>query len=373
MTTPASTIKTNARNDRVKRDYLIYLSHARKRSPATVDQTRQAIDRLEAYTGFKDFGTFCKDQALGFKAALLASKGARSGKRISTATAHHILQAIKEFLAWLQTQPGYRRRINVTEIAYLNLTTKEEREAHVARPKSYPTIAQYKAALFALPGTTEIEHRDRAVMALILLTGMRDAAVASLRLKHISMARRHVFQDPREVHTKFSKAIETFFFPVGEDVEGVLRDWVAYLTEMKLFGPNDPVFPKSSVGLTAGKGFEVKGLSREPWANATPIRDIFRRAFTSIELPYFKPHSVRDTLTQLAYQRQLTPEQLKVWSQNLGHESVLTTLGSYGRVSSERQGEVIAALRDSDPVEAADEDIVTMVKDLRKLLLRKKG
>ncbi len=372
MKTPARVTRTNPKNDRVKRDYLIHLGNARKRSPATVDQARQAIDRLEAYTGFKDFGTFNKDQARGFKAALVAAKSVRTGKPISTSTAHHVLQAIKEFLAWVQSQPGYRRRINVSDIHYLNLTAKEEREAHVVRPKSYPTVEQYRAALFGLPCEAEIERRDRAVMALILLTGMRDAAAASLKLKHVSMARRHVFQDPREVKTKFSKAIETFFFPVGDDVEEILRGWVRYLTEEKLYGLDDPLFPKTSIGLGQDGDFTVKGLTKEHWASAEPIREIFRRAFTSIDLPYYKPHSVRDTLTQLAYQRQLTPEQLKAWSQNLGHESVLTTLGSYGRVSSERQGEVIAELRHAS-AEIADDDIVAMLDDVRKRILRKKG
>ncbi len=372
MKTQTDTVRSNARNDRVKRDYLIFLGNARQRSQATVDQVRQAIDRLEAYTGFKDFGTFNKDQARGFKAALIAAKSVRTGKPISTSTAHHVLQAIKEFLAWLQSQPGYRRRINVPDIAYLNLTAKEEREAHVVRPKSYPTIEQYRAALFALPSTTEIERRDRAVMALLLLTGMRDSAAASLKLKHISIARRHVFQDPREVHTKFSKAIETFFFPVGDDVEEALRDWVRFLFEVKLFGRDDPLFPKSSVGMGEDGDFMVKGLSREHWATAEPIREIFRRAFVGVDLPYFRPHSVRDTLTQLAYRRQLTPEQLKAWSQNLGHESVLTTLGSYGRVSSERHGEMMAELRHTS-AGIADDDIVAMLDDVRKKILRKKG
>src|SRR5436305_6565819 len=119
----------NPKNDRAKRDYLIYLKEARQRSLATVEQVRHAIDRLEAYTAFKDFGTFNKDQALGFKRALLAAKGKRSGKLISTATVHHVLQAIKEFLAWLHGRPGYRRWIDLLHIAYLNLTTKDERVA----------------------------------------------------------------------------------------------------------------------------------------------------------------------------------------------------------------------------------------------------
>lgn len=80
---------------------------------------------------------------------------------------------------------------------------------------------------------------------------------------------------------------------------------------------------------------------------------------------------MRDTLTQLAYQRQLTPEQLKAWSQNLGHESVLTTLGSYGRVTSERQGEVIAALRQpSEP--PANEDMAAKIAEIHAIVSRQK-
>ena len=111
-------------------------------------------------------------------------------------------------------------------IAYLNLTTKDERIAHVTTPKSYASLEQYRAALFAMPTTTDVQHRDRALMALLLLTGMRDAAVVSLRIKHISIERGYVFQDPREVNTKFSKPIETFFYPVGEDVAAIVNDWV---------------------------------------------------------------------------------------------------------------------------------------------------
>lgn len=90
--------------------------------------------------------------------------------------------------------------------------------------------------------------------------------------------------------------------------------------------------------------FAARGLSREHWADASPVRAIFKAAFARMELPYFKPHTVRDTLTQLAYKLQLNPEQLKAWSQNLGHANVLTTLQGYGHVSTERQGEILSQL-----------------------------
>ena len=47
-----------------------------------------------------------------------------------------------------------------------------------------------------------------------------------------------------------------------------------------------------------------------------------------------------------------TPEQFKAWSQNLGHEKVLTTFSSYGEVGAARQREIIRELAeptDTDP------------------------
>src|SRR5688500_9237203 len=45
------------------------------------------------------------------------------------------------------------------------------------------------------------------------------------------------------------------------------------------------------------------------------------------------PHSFRKTLALLGGQQCKTPEEYKAWSQNLGHEHVLTTFCSYGDVS----------------------------------------
>lgn len=336
--------KTNPRNDRAKREYLIWLKEAKQRSDATVEQARHAIDRLESYTGYKDFGTFNKEQAMGFKRSLLESKAQRSGKPVSISTVHHTLQAVKEFLASLHGRDEYRRRIIPANIAYLNLTTGEERQAHAAGQKKYATLEEYRKALFAMPAGTDIERRDQAIMALMLLTCMRDAAVVSLNLKHIDVTRRRVFQDPRQVKTKFSKTIETVFYPVGEDVEAIIIRWVEFLAQEKQFTADDPLFPKTVNGHDENRNFIPAGLGREHWANAAPVRKIFRAAFERVGLPYVNPHSIRNTLTQLAYQLKLDGEQIKAWSQNMGHDSLVTTLNSYGHVTIERQAEIINGL-----------------------------
>jgi integrase len=347
--------KTNPRNDRAKRDYLVWLKEAKQRSPATVEQARHAIDRLETYTGYKDFGTFNKDQAVAFKEALLASTGCRTGKSISLATVHHVLQSVKDFLAWLHGQPHFRRRIPLADIAYLNLTAGEERQARTTSPRQYPSLEEYRTAIFAMPTTTEPERRDRALMALLLATGMRDAALVGLRLRHIFIDRNRVFQDPRDVKTKFRKAIETVFFPVGDDIASFVRNWVAFLTHEMHFGPDDPLFPKTAVAPDGQGNFAPQGLSREHWANAAPVRKVFKTAFERVGLTYVSPHSIRNTLTQLAYQLQLTPEEFKAWSQNMGHDQPLTTLNSYGHVTIERQAKIIAGLARKKP-QATPED-----------------
>jgi hypothetical protein len=85
-------------------------------------------------------------------------------------------------------------------------------------------------------------------------------------------------------------------------------------------------------------------LGRDHWRSASPIRKIFREAFERAGLPYFNPHSFRNTLVQLGQEICQTPEEFKAWSQNLGHEQVLTTFVSYGEVTSQRQGEIIRSL-----------------------------
>jgi integrase len=73
----------------------------------------------------------------------------------------------------------------------------------------------------------------------------------------------------------------------------------------------------------------------------------------SAGLPPFTPHLLRKTLVDLASTRCRAPEEFKAWSQNLGHEDVLTTFRSYGAVSPGRQREVMLAM-DADDFQVLD-------------------
>ncbi|HVT62113.1 MAG TPA: hypothetical protein VHD33_01320 [Legionellaceae bacterium] len=65
-----------------------------------------------------------------------------------------------------------------------------------------------------------------------------------MKLKHVDFNADTVYQDAREVNTKFSKTFVTCFFPVGDDIRAIVFDWVSYLKNECLVG-ND-----ASLGLT---------------------------------------------------------------------------------------------------------------------------
>jgi len=165
-----------------------------------------------------------------------------------------------------------------------------------------------------------------------------------MKLKHVDLIAGCVNQDAREVRTKFSKTFTTYLFPVGDEVLRIVAEWVTFLREEMLWGNDDPLFPATRIALGDSRQFEAIGLERAHWSSAARIREIFRSAFIGAGLPYFNPHSFRNTLVRLGQAVCKTPEEFKAWSQNLGHDKVLTTFLSYGQVESTRQGAIIRGL-----------------------------
>ena len=212
-----------------------------------------------------------------------------------------------------------------------------------------------------MPSRTDIERRDRAVVAFIILTGLRDNAVASLRLGDVDLAKGKVRQDARHVRTKFAQTNEVWFFPIGDDFRAIVEDWVTFLLVERHWGLDDPLFPAAGVAQGADRVFETKGLKRKGWANAEPIRAIFRAAFAVAGLPYCNPHLFRKTLVLWLEKTCRTAEEFKCGSQNLGHKDVVTTFGSYGTVPTHRQAEVLRAL---GRAKAEDPRIVDLIQQL---------
>ncbi|WP_430416300.1 tyrosine-type recombinase/integrase [Parasphingorhabdus sp.] len=326
----------------------------------------KALSRFEEANGHKDFKGFHREQAKAFKRKLDKETNIRTGKPLARATVHSTLSALKSFFIWLAGQPGYKSKIAYADADYFNLSEKDVRIAKASHQRPVPSLEQIQHVLESMPTGTDIEKRNRALIAFAILTGARDGALASFTLKHVNLEESMVYQDAREVKTKASKSFSTWFFPIDGDALTIFTDWHEHLHKNLLFADDDSLFPKTRVGLGPEGGFEAIGLGREGWSNATAIRKIFREAFETAGLPYFNPHSFRNTLAQLGERTCKTAEEFKAWSQNLGHEQVLTTFTSYGNVSASRQADLIRAMNKSKAADSDERLTAMLAETIRK-------
>lgn len=333
----------HAENERIKRQYLEWLRDAGGKDEKTLDQVAASLRDLEIALGVKPFKAFHRDWGRRYKAHLEKCRNARTGQPLCLTTRDARLSQVKAFFKWLAYQPGYKSRVSISDVEYFNNNAKDARAAHAQRPVRYPSLQQCDHAFRLMPESDEVQRRDRAIFALLMLTGARAGAAASFRLGHVDIVEGVIFQDGREVKTKAAKTFETWFFPVDRMYRACFEGWVNYLREEKLFGPQDALFPKLVSGVKDGR-FCCEGFSREPYSGSQMINAVVRRAFEQAGLHAFTPHSFRKTLAMLGDEICQTLEARKAWSQNLGHDSLSVTVSAYMPVSRERQACIIKEL-----------------------------
>ena len=192
------------------------------------------------------------------------------------------LRNLREFFFWLADLPGFKssyrlRRRGLFQSKRQGCGDRPSAPGE-ARPERW---TRFSIVLRTMPANTALERRDRALIALAVLTGARIGALASFRHGHINLDQGYVEQDARTVRTKFSKTFRTYFLPVNDEALAVFTDWHEELRRDHLWGLADPLFPATEVGLGSDGGFARVGLSRRAWSTSAPVREIFKRAFES--------------------------------------------------------------------------------------------
>lgn len=338
----------NPANELVKKQYEDALLHGKYRDPKTVKTVWHNINQFEEFTDYADFRSFDRDQAKAFKAWLEKQKNTK-GELLSLSTVRSTLSNLRDFFEWLAIHPQYVRKVDGRAIQYLRLSDNNNRAARASKEKTPPTLAELAKALAAMPSETDIEKRNKGMFAFTVISCVRDDALVSLKMKDIDAGRKTVWQDPKHVRTKGRKGINTRLVSQAmPEAETLFLDWYNYAKEMVGLGSNDPLFPKTLVENTPETmAFEPVGLSKEHWANAQPVRDIFRKAFNAVDIPYYNPHLFRNTVVQWA-QENCSQLEFKAISQNIGHDHAMTTYNSYGELSVQDQFRVIENIGESD-------------------------
>tara|TARA_R100000005_G_scaffold96726_1_gene86828 strand:- start:15306 stop:16397 length:1092 start_codon:yes stop_codon:yes gene_type:complete len=327
----------NPKNEVAKKQYEEALLHGKYRDPKTVKAVWNSINSFEAFTSYIDFKDVTTDHVKAFKASLEQEKN-KAGELLSISTIRSILGNLREFFEWLATHPQFIKKVDGRITQYFRLSDNANRAARASKEKTPPTLEELETTLKAMPYGTDIEKRDRAMFAFVILTCIRDDALVSLKRKDVDADRGTVWQDPKHVRTKRRKGILTKFLgkpmPLAEEI---VMDWLKHLDEVLVIKPHDPLFPKTLMrNNPETMAFEAQGLSREHYANAAQVRDIFRAAFKAVGLPYYNPHLFRNTIVKWAL-KYMSQYELKALSQNIGHEHLATTYSPYGKLSLDEQ------------------------------------
>lgn len=343
----SQTSHTKARNEKIKKAYFHFLREAQGFSTLSVVAVEKALWKWEEFTREADLGKFNDKAAKEFKDWLAARKGGRNGDGLSLGTQYHILRHLKDFFSWLSGQPGYKSRIDPFDIPYLKMGKKEARMATAAPRQEFPSLEYVQTLCRSILPKTEVDRRDRALIAFTLLTGMRDKAIVTLPLECFDAEKLLIHQDPQKgVQTKFSKTISTLIFQFDEELLGFVLDWFRFLKEKKLFSNADPLFPRTKLEQKSETDLCFEGTEVEPafWATTQGIRSAFKKRAEAAGVRYYSPHKFRHTATVEAFKHCRTAEELRAISQNFGHENIGTTFSTYGKLPDFQVEDIIARM-----------------------------
>lgn len=317
------------------------LRHGKGFNPKTINDILRHIWQFEEHTGSVDFRSVTRKMIEDFKDELIG-RADKSGKEgLSASTIVHTFGNLKAFFAWLSGQDGYRRSVTAQLYNHFNSPRHLVELAGAAAQKFVPSAEQLRLMLEKMPANSPAQRRDRAMLAALFLFGVRDGALISLRLKHVDVDRKQVFQDAREVKTKFSKTSIVDWFPVGHDIERIVIEWLEELKGMGA-GEDDPLFPTAPFKPWMGR----HSIELEFLTTAAPVRQVLRKAAAAAGVPYFKPHAIRSTVAKLCDEWASSLRDMKALSQNLGHEQISTTSKYYGDVEPDLKQELFRKMRE---------------------------
>ncbi|WP_051279458.1 tyrosine-type recombinase/integrase [Hellea balneolensis] len=352
--------EVNPKNERLKLAWIDELEV--QKAESTIDQKLAALAGYEIATGWVDFEKFSREHVTSYLEALRRLS-------VTTRTKAAKVRHVKDFFQWMVMDEKLKPKQARKPLLALRLTDKEQRAGRAQKMVKFATIEQITSTIAAMPISSVIDRRNRALLAFTLLSGARDGSIISMTVGHVRLAEREVIQHPDTTNTKASKHILTWFYPVGDFIEAQVAEYIIFLKDDLGFSDSDPLFPATQNGHDENDLYTPVGLTKRHWTTAQPMRKIFREAFKANGMQYYNPHSFRNTLTALAYQLKLDPMAMKAWSQNMGHEHLDTTYNSYGKLSPNAQRETMLGLVDRHKNTDEYEDTQPLTKGDMKTLL----
>lgn len=324
----------NKCNERAKYKYRQHLRRIDQKDEKTILAALKHIRGFEDFINFANFERFNDDMADKYIQSMFSED-------LSLSYISDNIRILKEFLRWLERQRGYRSKIKYNHIDYLNISRNQR---NTAKATEYSKSYNYEDIILTIrkmPNKTEKEKRDRAIISLQAVCALRPGELRTVKIKNLIQENGiyFIYVSPKDMAVKFAKTRHVNFIPLPDDIIANIIQWRDHLFSLD-FKNADPLFPKIDNRLVSLDLLKQK-INKEGIKSDTTIRNIFKKAFESAGFAYIKPHNFRKTVAR--YAETQSPAFLNAVRQNLGHESIDTTLSSYGQLSVLEQRKVISS------------------------------
>lgn len=328
----------NANNERLKYQYRIILATVDGRDKKTWMQVIHHINALEKYTNYKDFYKITQSDIYAYINAMLT-------KGTSLSFADHNVKALQKFYQWLSIQKACRSKIDPNLPRFFQLNTNQRRTARAPSYRESYELDEVKRAIDNMPDATIIDRRNKAMVSLQALCGLRISELRTIKLKNFIYGKDtqcyFVYVAPKDMSVKFAKTRRAFVMPYAPELLDNVLCWV---DELKQLGwtDKDPLFPIIPNQFNQTNLLEPN-IQKIQIKGNNAILKVFRDAFTAVNLPYNPPHTFRHMIARWAETK--TPDVFNAVRQSLGHSDIKTTFEAYGAFTPKKIARVLNGVK----------------------------
>lgn len=323
----------NPANERLKYQYREYLREVGGFPEKSLKVMFQNILRCERILDYANITDFDKNVAMTLKQAVRALPLAQS-------TIIATLGQYQKLLCWVRELPRHRHQFTHHDIHYLNINRNEKKSLRAKRMQQFPKPKELVDTIVSMPSDSVKDKRNRAMIVVLALTGLRDGTLIHLRLKHLNIEARYLVIDPQEVPVKCGSYHVIALIILDERLLDILQDYVIMLKKEYHFRDDDPLFPKLMTE-HCNHHFTHGDFSNQFLADAQIVQRLCKQVFLKHLGKAYTPHSIRHSLAYLSKKLATNPQELKALSQNLGHKTTMHMMETYGQIDHHRQLEII--------------------------------
>lgn len=316
--------------------YLDHIERVRQNDPSTVKRARGHLRHLLQWA---DATPFPRARAIDptFPAYLLTARADGKPQTLAPASITKCLTNARQFFDFARLE--WPVRYKALSLSWIELLQPPRQVRTASRLPVHEFWALADVLKVAAVSTATLrEERGKVAACMLYLSGMRADALASLPINCVDLAQQSIRQLPElGVRTKNRKAAITYLLRIPE-LQTVIQSWNNLLATFRL--------PPSALwyATLSRDGMSLTSTSSAFIGRHNAVTKDLRLICAKANVPYLSSHKLRHGHTVYALKRAHDMAQLKAISQNIMHESVVTTDQIYGRLINNDVQELITAL-----------------------------